>query len=142
MKKINILICTFLLLFTSLVSCRERCPDGNYWETMNEEQDQMRALINDARADAGVPELENTILGLVAIDHSKDMACQDFFSHINPDGENPADRVENGLGDAYEPPYVWISENIGTHPTAREQFDSWMASDGHRDNILDDRVTE
>jgi len=103
---------------------------------------EMASLIDDARADAGVPPLTRTILGLVAIDHSKDMACRDFFDHINPDGDNPADRVEEELGEAYEPPYVWISENIGTRATAREQFDSWMSSAGHRDNILDDRVDE
>lgn len=143
MKKLAAILSLLVLVSLSVTGCRMRCPDGRSCEIISEEQTEMVSLINDARADAGVPAVTSTMLGLVAIDHSKDMACRDFFDHINPDGENPADRVEEGLGADYAPPYRHISENIGAgRATAREQFDSWMASAGHRDNILDDRVDE
>jgi len=135
----------FLLVFLLLgvTACEEgNCPDGREWSSCDGETAEMLTLINDARGDAGVDPLTSTLLGLVAIEHSKDMACRDFFDHINPEGENPADRVEAGMGEEYAPPYRWIAENIGTRSTARAQFDAWMASAGHRDNILDDRVDE
>jgi len=143
MKRLTTIMSVLVVLSLSVTGCRMRCPDGRSCEVISEEQTEMVSLINGARADAGVPLVTSTILGLVAIDHSKDMACRDFFDHINPDGENPADRVAEGLGADYEPPYRSISENIGAgRATAREQFDSWMSSAGHRDNILDDRVDE
>ncbi len=142
MRKLVIMFLLALLML-GVTACEEgNCPDGRAWSTGSEEMNEMETLINDARADAGLPPLTRTLLGLVAIEHSKDMACRDFFDHINPDGENPADRVEAGMGDEYAPPYRWIAENIGTYPTAEAQFDAWMASAGHRDNILDDRVDE
>ena len=143
MKRLMPIISILVFLSLSMMGCRERCPDGNYVETMDEEQNEMVSLINDARADAGVPPLTDTILRLVAIDHSQDMACRDFFDHVNPDGEDKSDRVRNGLPESYPPPYRWIAENIGAgRPTAREQFEGWMNSEGHRDNILDDRAND
>jgi uncharacterized protein YkwD len=141
MKRLTTIMSVLVLLSLIVTGCT--CPDRRFYEVISGEQNEMESLINDARADAGVPPLRRTILGLVAIDHSKDMACRDFFSHINPDGEDPADRVAEGLGADYAPPYRWIAENIGAgRATAREQFDSWMSSAGHRTNILDDRVDE
>ena len=146
MKALKIFLAAILLL--SIVGCpedhREQCPDGIYVETLSDEQDEMLSLINDARADAGVQPLTLTLLKLVAIDHSQDMACRDFFDHINPDGEGPADRVSNGLSESYPLPYRHISENIGGRntPSARVQFDSWMDSEGHRKNMLNELDTD
>lgn len=143
MKKFAAIVFLLVLLTLSVSACEEgNCPDGRAWSLCSDETTEMLTLINDARADAGVDPVISTLLGLVAIEHSKDMACRDFFDHINPEGESPADRVEAEMGEEYAPPYRWISENIGTRSTARAQFDSWMASEGHRTNILDDRVDE
>jgi uncharacterized protein YkwD len=143
MKKQFALILVLAFISLCILSCRERCADGNTWETVTSAMNEMTDLMNEARAAEGVHPLNRTILGLVAINHSKDMACRNFFDHVNPDGETPVDRVQNGLGEDYQPPYVWIAENIGLHNTAREQFDNWMSSvEGHRENILDDRVNE
>jgi len=132
----------FLLL--NLGGCHTgRCPDGREWSSLTDEANEMVTLINNARADAGLsPLTRDGMLSLVAIEHSHDMACRDFFDHINPDGQDPSDRVQEA-GEAYAPPWRWIAENIGTRATAREQLDSWMASEeGHRANILDRRVDE
>lgn len=144
LAKRTVLVSIVVLLSFGLGGCHTgHCPDGREWSIpQGGEQDAMVTLINDARADAGLaPLTRNGMLSLVASEHSKDMACRDFFDHINPDGQNPGDRVQEA-GEAYAPPWRWIAENIGTHATAREQFDSWMASEGHRRNILDSRVDE
>jgi uncharacterized protein YkwD len=133
----------FMLLALGPSGCHTgHCPDGREWSIPAEEPEAMVALINGARTEVGLAALtRNGMLSLVASEHSKDMACRDFFDHINPDGQNPADRVQEA-GAGFAPPYRWIAENIGTRATAREQFDSWMASEDHRTNILDERVDE
>jgi uncharacterized protein YkwD len=141
--KRTILASAVVFLSLGLGGCHTgHCPDGREWSISAGEQDTMFTLINRARTDAGLTPLSRDgMLSLVASEHSKDMACRDFFNHINPDGQNPGDRVQEA-GEAYAPPWRWIAENIGTRATAREQFDEWMASEGHRSNILDSRVDE
>jgi len=96
-------------------------------------------------------------LAAVARSHSEDMAAYGYFDHINPKGEDPTDRA---LRDGY--PVIkslgrgristGIGENIGMMPTgnvaevgyvdedaaaiARAMVAMWMASPGHRENIL------
>jgi uncharacterized protein YkwD len=70
--------------------------------------------------------------------HSKDMNDRDFFSHFNPDGEGPSDRVDR-TG------YVWASvgENIASgYPTASEVMGAWLESSGHCSNIRNPDYTE
>ena len=139
-----IMIIVVMGLLTLVLSACEQgfCPDRRSWTIPADKTNDMVGLLNEARIDAGLDPLTyDGMLGLVASEHSKDMACRNFFSHINPEDENPADRVPEA-GDDYLPPYIWISENIGTYTDTTEQFESWMASEDHRDNILDDRVDE
>ncbi|MCC5579292.1 CAP domain-containing protein [Microtetraspora sp. AC03309] len=63
--------------------------------------------------------------------HSREMAASNAFEHASPDGRSPWDRMEAaGYQDGG-------AENIarGYH-TAREAIQGWMASSGHRRNIL------
>lgn len=97
-------------------------------------------------------------LAVIAREHSKDMAENNYFSHTNLRGENPTDRaIRNGYPIRKNLGGGWysegIGENIGKMPTgqvigigyvandadsiARAQVDSWMESKGHRENILD-----
>ncbi|MBV2353471.1 CAP domain-containing protein [Streptomyces sp. J2-1] len=89
-------------------------------------------LVNAERAKVGcTPLASNSSLTKLAEDFSTDMAARDFFDHTDPDGRTPWDRAARagitGLG----------GENI-----ARGQSDAaavvaaWMASPGHRANIL------
>ncbi|MEV5974437.1 CAP domain-containing protein [Streptomyces sp. NPDC051921] len=89
-------------------------------------------LVNLERAKVGCTPIRNDSgLASLAGAYSADMAARNFFDHTDPDGATPWDRAAKvgvtGLG----------GENI-----ARGQVDaaavmkSWMASDGHRANIL------
>lgn len=73
--------------------------------------------------------------------HSDDMLVRDYFSHVDPDGKAPQDRVIP----AYSRTIARVGENIwgghgydysDTKLIARVIVDSWMASPGHRANLL------
>ncbi|MCA0151575.1 cell wall-binding repeat-containing protein [Rossellomorea vietnamensis] len=68
----------------------------------------------------------------VARDHSKDMAVRNFFSHENPDGLTPFQRMKQaGIS------YSSAGENIAAGQlNAIAVHDAWVNSDGHRKNIL------
>jgi uncharacterized protein YkwD len=64
--------------------------------------------------------------------HSKDMADRGFFSHTNPDGESPWDRMEKA---GYN--WSWAGENIASGQGSPESvMSSWMNSSGHCENIM------
>ena len=113
---------------------------------------------NDQRIKRGLNELIwDEKLADIAREHSLDMVTNDFFDHINLMGEDPTDRatrhqypIKKYLGGrTYS---IGIAENIGTMPTGNVEgigyvysdvdsigkalVDSWMASPGHRENIL------
>jgi uncharacterized protein YkwD len=96
-------------------------------------------LINAERVARGSSPLRvNPILMQAAEAHSQDMVDRNFFSHTNPDGQLPWDRLDEA-GYAWS----WCGENIGGgYTTAQAMFSGWMASDGHRDNILSSHYTE
>jgi len=67
----------------------------------------------------------------VATAHSQDMETRDFFSHTNPDGESPGDRLDEA-GITYS---AW-GENIAWgYTTGTSVLNAWIASSGHRANI-------
>ena len=94
--------------------------------------DQVVALVNAARADAGCGALQ--IDGRIvdaAQAHSDDMAANDYFSHDSLDGRSFADRVRAA---GYPSPG---GENIAQgQRSAQAVHDAWMNSSGHRANIL------
>ena len=91
-------------------------------------------LVNIERDAAGLEALEwDDELAAVARAHSADMAARRFFDHINPDGVSPFGRMMNAGIE-----YTAASENIAAGAsTAEDAMNLWMASDGHRANILD-----
>lgn len=90
-------------------------------------------LTNAERAKAGCGPLKlDATLTAVADAHSADMAARSFFSHTNPDGLGPGDRI-----DASGYPYRSWAENIAAgQGSAAEVMNGWMNSSGHRANIL------
>ena len=68
----------------------------------------------------------------VARVHSQDMQDRGFFSHTNPDGESPWDRLAEG-GVTWNGP---AGENIAQTPGgAASALQLWLNSAGHRANI-------
>jgi uncharacterized protein YkwD len=107
-------------------------------------EDEVLALVNQRRwAGASCDGLHfvgqraplemDEILRGVARAHSADMAARDYFSHDNPDGEDPDDRIEE-IGFSGAAPW---GENIAAgSATAAGVVDQWIDSEGHCDNIM------
>ncbi len=126
-------------------------PDNKYcapvadwdpeWVALEEE---ILAIVNQERAlgaDCGSygvfgpadPMIMEPHLRCAARVHSKDMNDRDFFSHTNPDGEGPLDRMNRA-----EYPYGSWGENIAAgNSTAEATMSQWMGSSGHCRNIMD-----
>lgn len=68
----------------------------------------------------------------VAKNHSTDMYNRNYFSHTSPEGLRLSDRLKKaGI------PYNYAGENIAWgQPDAAKVMAAWMASSGHRSNIL------
>ncbi len=100
----------------------------------------MLCLINHARQAAGLAGLvENADLDTAAVGHSGDMVAENYFDHVGPDGLGPEQRVL-ASGFAIRAADGQIAENIAsgtsTEATPAATVASWMASAGHRQNIL------
>jgi hypothetical protein len=90
-------------------------------------------LVNAEREAQGLhPLVYDDRLAAAARDHSEDLGVQDYFSHTSLDGRTVGDRlVEAGYY------YNTYGENIAAgQPTPEVVMNSWMASSGHRANIL------
>lgn len=90
-------------------------------------------LVNAERAKVGCSAVTlNTTLNKVAQAHSADMAAHQNMSHTGSDGSAPGDRITSAG-------YAWSTygENVAYGYTTPEQvMAGWMASAGHRANIL------
>lgn len=90
-------------------------------------------LVNRARHRAGCsPVSLNAKLSKAASDHSADMADHRNMSHRGSDGSGPGRRLARAG-------YDWSAygENVAYgYPTAASVMAAWMASPGHRRNIL------
>lgn len=94
---------------------------------------QVVQLVNAERAKAGCQAVTvNADLTKAAQAHSEDMASHGTMSHDGSDGSSPADRI-TGAG------YSWSAygENVAYgYASPEEVMAGWMASPGHRENIL------
>jgi uncharacterized protein YkwD len=95
---------------------------------------------NELRSEAGLPALrENARLAAAAERHSSNMVARRFFDHTSPAGATMTDRIERSgymrPGDSWT-----VGENLawgsGVRATPREIVGAWMASKGHRANLL------
>ncbi len=102
-------------------------------------EEQLIDLINAERVRLGLDALSvNPVLMQVAEAHSQDMVNRNFFDHVNPDGQDPGDRLD-------EAGYAWwyCGENIGRgYSTAQAMFDGWKKSPGHWANMVSTNYTE
>lgn len=94
---------------------------------------QMLDLINRERAAAGLtPLVADPDAQIVARAHSRDMWLRGYFSHVNPDGHDPFDRMK-AAGLTYET----AGENLALAPSLTIAHEGLMRSPGHRANILE-----
>jgi uncharacterized protein YkwD len=99
-----------------------------------------RCLLNEVRAEHGIKALgsDHRLKG-AALGHSRRMVAKSFFAHDSLSGQQFSGRIaDTGWMDGRE---KWIvGENLawgsGTRATPHSVVDAWMASAGHRDNIL------
>jgi uncharacterized protein YkwD len=95
-------------------------------------EQEFSAMVNAHRATIGCPALVwDARVAEVAARHSRDMAVRAYFSHTNPDGQDPWARLA-----AAGIRYATGGENIAWgQSSASEAFRSWMNSAPHRRNI-------
>jgi hypothetical protein len=121
-------VCILSLSFSFSVRAESFLPEMVVLET------------NLARLREGLPFLVATT-SLARIAHTKadDMRVRGYFAHESPSGERVADLAEKS---GY--PYLRIGENLalGQFSSARELVDAWLASPGHRKNILSPTFSE
>jgi uncharacterized protein YkwD len=104
-------------------------------------------LVNRQRLIHGEqPLLLNSKLQRSAQNHTISMVAEDYFSHYDPDGETPAERMKaSGYIYSSEIGYE-IGENIAwgtlSLATPKAIVQAWMESPGHRENILDSAYRE
>jgi uncharacterized protein YkwD len=113
-------------------------PPSCSYTSSSSYQNEIASLINNARAQHGLPALTiNAQLTAAAQGHSIDMACHGFLGHNGSDGSTVHERV---VAAGYNPSY---SEEIiygsGYPQTA---FDWWMNDQIHRDAILNPNAVE
>lgn len=119
-------------------------PAGCNYTLNPDYENQILNLINKARADNGLgPVTRDSELDAAALEHSLDMACNNFISHTGSDGSLWYQRTaKHGFANSNS-----ARENIYTGSPdfggdAAGAFTWWMNSKIHRDNILYDSVTE
>lgn len=96
----------------------------------------IRQQINEIRQERDrVPLENNERLAEVARNYSRQMAEENFFSHVDPKGVTPAQRVRAG-GIIY----VMVGENLFKGRNLPQPVEyavrGWVDSPGHRDNLL------
>jgi len=71
----------------------------SYTSVLTGEEQEIKNLINDARADHGLPKLKIDVrLVEAARDHGRDMTCHGTYSHTSTDGRKAWERISVALG--------------------------------------------
>jgi uncharacterized protein YkwD len=127
-----------------------QCPDASL-QPNEANLERVRAavvcLVNRERAAHGeVPLQANDRLEQAAQSHTESMAFGNYFDHTGPGGDTALSRMR-ASGYIYSSRIGFeVGENIGWgtlwEGTPRAVVAAWMASTGHRENILDARFRD
>ena len=116
-----------------------RCPDGRVWTTSVAGQGQMLGVLNEVRADAArLPLLRHVTLDRMALTHSIDMACRDYFDHRTPERRGISEKLQR-VADGQPPDWARLAEVIGTSDSPNRQVERWLDSQPHRRALLEDQ---
>jgi uncharacterized protein YkwD len=96
------------------------------------DEQQAVALMNADRRAQGLPDLQvDSRLTNLGEQYAQDMINRNFFSHTNPEGQSPFDRMKQaGIA------YTYAGENIAINQSVPAAETAFMNSPGHRANIL------
>jgi uncharacterized protein YkwD len=99
-------------------------------------EERVRQRINQRRSEHGLGPLQSSSeLARLAREHSRRMAEEKFFAHVDPAGRSLIDRLQQAGID-----YWAAAENIFSSTNVSDPVEfalrGWMESPGHRANIL------
>ena len=144
MRLLQVLLFTFFLAYSSSAYASQTpCESGTALEPPTMQEQELASLVNQERIQAGRQPLRlDARLSCLARHYAQDMANRNFFSHYDPEGNSPFDRLHK--------------KNITYRAAAENLFKGWrdpeeesmkiahsflMQSAGHRRNILDSDFT-
>ena len=111
----------------------------------------IHSQINNKRVTNGLETLLwDTVIFSIAQSHSRDMAANDYVSHVNLEGQEPADREKAAGLSCYRETNTHIIHSMGENLFRRERADltqsagdlarlfveGWMGSQSHREALL------
>ena len=105
---------------------------------LSAEEQQAFNLLNADRAANGLAplRLNSQLVGLAEY-YAQDMINRHFFSHNNPEGQTPFDRMrQRGISFGY------AGENLAINSSVSAAEQAFMNSAGHRANILNSHYTQ
>jgi len=125
------------LLLGSLVFLPKSPSSDFLVSVLNEEN--IVGLTNAARKSSRLVALAiSPKLEKAAQEKAKDILDEQYFAHTSPQGKTPWNFL-----DSADYQYIYAGENLGIHFTTSEAItEGWLASKGHRENILSDTYTE
>lgn len=100
--------------------------------TLTEDEQEVLDRINQARKDAGLNalEIDDDVQNACRL-KAKDMVEKDYFSHQSPTYGSPFDLLKK-----QEISYKVAGENIAGNSSNEKAVESWMNSENHKKNIL------
>lgn len=122
-----------LLAIEGFFIATEKKYSGVLGETASIKIQDLLSLTNQKRAESGLPALSlSSELNNAATNKAADMFVKNYWAHVGPDGTTPWSFIRSA---GYE--YIYAGENLARgYTTASDVVNAWMASPGHRDNIL------
>lgn len=126
------IIISLLLLELFFGFVQQHSPDV-LGVTANMTIDELLNLTNQKRNEAGLPILTlNSSLSQAAQSKGNDMFAKNYWSHSSPDGGTPWGFIKSS---GYN--YIYAGENLARgFSTAPDVVNAWMASPGHKENML------
>ena len=113
-------------------------PTASGAHVLSEQENKAVMLLNQARLNEGLTPLKvNPRLSKLAADYAVDMRTRKFFSHVDPDGKDPFDRMA-----AIGIDFPNAGENIALSPDVETAHKMLMESPLHRENILNPKFAE
>jgi hypothetical protein len=130
----KIFLRTFLLAALPALVAAQIAAQGSHAGSGNlaAEAEEIRAMANEARAQAGVGRLEwDQALAAAALEHCLRMAAEGPISHqYRGEPDLSARAAQAGAH------FSVIEENVAIGPSADRIHEEWMQSPGHRTNLL------